>query len=488
MIYVRAFGIEKYHDASLSTVDFAENDATDFASAWANMGHEVDARVLLSDVTTLTRIRVELDDLVGRVGERDVVVLYYAGHGFRVKDRNRLSAIDTYLERLDDSTIELEDIFRRITSLRAQKAMLFVDACHSGLELLSSTRSPTGTFSAEELRMYDRDARAVVIFASCSSDERSFPYVAARHGYWTSCLLEAISGDIPAILRENELLYAQDLQEYLAIRVPEVIRDTRRGTATQLPRAFMDFNKDFIVADLGNIIRARAVGPTGVERIADHVELRGITTGSVKSLSGFLKGKHKVFPSVTPASQAFVVGIASEDMNNLFDQIYPGLHTNLKYLYSELKANRSGDGFSIITPGFDVYASIAQSEDDSSEYKIEITTDSFRQPETVQSPGFLALFEGYLDTIVVHLPTKHDLNTTLKRLEASPLRDTVRHNHGLDISFELVDLGLEVILTSETLEFRSARGPYLKRLISNVPNALASLQSSHTGISLPLSG
>ena len=481
MIYLRAFGIETFHDPALSKVDFAENDALEFEVAWQAMETDLDSKVVLSDEGTLSRLDFELDDLKGRVTSLDTVVFYFAGHGFHVNGQNRLAVTDTRVAALEKTTIPLEDVYNRFVSLGGQKALMFVDACHSGLAL--EGRSPIGAFSADDLRRFDVDSRAIVLFASCSSDERSYPYMAEKHGYWTTCLLQALRGDLPEILVEGELLYANDLQECLAQRVPQLIRETRTGIAKQSPVARMDFNQKFVVADLGKVMKARSVPPTDLQNLVDQIEIRGLEKGAVKSLSGFVKG-HKVYPTVTGATRAFVVKAGKGELDDLFEALYEGLHSILKFDYLSLKEDRSDDGFSIITPAFDLYVELRQSEEEASEYEIEITVDSFRDPHIVSTPAFSELFEGRLDTLAL-LIDGQDLKAMAGKLSRSALKDAYKYVPGQYIKVNLAEVGLNLVVTTEEFVFSSNRIPNLETLLGALPAALSGLISGGHIAELP---
>lgn len=482
MIFLRAFGVETYQDSNMSSVDFAENDAQGFADAWGAMSFEVDAEVVLSGVATKTRIDREVSRLKGRVTSQDTVVFYYAGHGFHSNGANRLAGSDTFLDDLNETTVNSSELFNRLADLGAQRVLIFVDACHSGTELGGEARSPITAFSVDELRMFDKAAKAHAIFSSCDVNQRSYPYRAERHGYWTSCLLQALEGNVPEILTGNELLYAVALQGYLANEVPALIRNTSKSIQPQRPRAHMNFDQDFIVADLRNIISARRAVASDLDPIVKDLEFFGVETGQVKELSGFRKGRHKIYEDVTDSTRAWVISIASDEVEELFEKIYQGLHDLLGYEYSELKDERSDDGFLIITPAFDVQAMLEQSEGDPGQYLFVITVGSLREPSIINEDGFLKLFIDYLDTVKLQLSKSIKLQQLVEKLDKAGWGGKYQYKSRTSISFQVPETKVIVTIQSTTILFQSAS---LASLIDDLPVAVAALTGPQIAILNP---
>lgn len=481
LIRLLAIGVEKYQDNAQHSVFFAENDAVEFSQAWTSIyGDECEATIILSEDATRGRVLYELNTLAAKVGPSDTIVFYFAGHGFNTGAHNLLSLNDTFLTTLEDTAVRFEAVYGKLWDVRPQKLMLFLDACHSGFEL-TDARGVVGTFSADELRMIDRDSNVAVSFASCSLGEESFPYPQEKHGIWTFHLLRALRGDEPGLLQDGRILKAMRLQEHLAAEVPANLRNIRKGTAVQSPRLFGSLNRDFIVADLENLIAARAKVGDHFVSIADNIALVGLEADSIKRLSGFKKN-HTVPENVNSATKAFVISIGSGDLKSLQNELYESIHSKMRVRYSDMKVDESEDGFTIICPAFDVQAELAQSSENPSEYEIRTSVDSFREPGILLTKEFADVFDRHLDQIEVSFNRREDLDQIVKRVESSGLARDFTYNRGHSIEFELDTLSATITRDALILEAESGG---LADLLALASTAIASIAARSLVNSLP---
>lgn len=110
-------------------------DAASATSIAQRMGvKESNIRVYRDDQLTLEGMRRAFAELEQRVGEGDQVFVYYSGHGGRERvqdpeDRCAESLITVNGDPFTDA--ELEAQLKRL-SAKAQKMIVFLDACHSG--------------------------------------------------------------------------------------------------------------------------------------------------------------------------------------------------------------------------------------------------------------------------------------------------------------------------------------------------------------------
>lgn len=483
VIRLLSVGVETYQDSSQHTVAFAENDASAITQAWVDIyGPECEAVTVLSAAATRGRILNELRTLAARTAPQDTLVFYFAGHGFSTGTHNLLSLNDTFISSLEDTAIRFDTVYGTLRGAGAQKLMLFIDACHSGFELKDS-RGVVDMFSADELRMVDRDSDVAVSFASCNHGEESFPYPAERHGCWTYHLLRALRGEEPALLFDGEIIKAIPLQEHLASEVPALVRNIRTGTARQSPRFFGTLNQDFIVADLARLLASRAAVDDHLVAVADHVSLVGLEVGSVRQLSGFKK-THRVPDQINSATKGFVIDVGEDDIKQLRDELYDALHGTLGIKYSAMKVQDSKDGFRIISPGFDVQADLGQSPDDPGKYEIRISVDDFREPAVLRTGEFAEVFDGHIDQIEVSFNRKEDLDQIVKRLESSKFAQAFTYRRGQEITLEIEELSLRVHITPTSLTLSVTKGS-LADLLELASQGLSAIAAGSVIGSLP---
>lgn len=113
--------------AYVSPLDNPKNDAVDISLALEGLGFEV----LLSMDQSRSDLRENIEAFGELAENADVVLLYYAGHGFQVNGTNFLLPVDAQLggiQDLDEEALPLSDILRVIDGSNGLK-LIFLDAC-----------------------------------------------------------------------------------------------------------------------------------------------------------------------------------------------------------------------------------------------------------------------------------------------------------------------------------------------------------------------
>ena len=130
-LYVLAVGISQYQDAELR-LDLAAKDALDFGSAWndqkGRMYSGVEVRSFTDAQATKGNIMDGLEWLQRQVTQKDVAVLFFAGHG--VNDPNGMFyflPVDADPECLKRTGISQSDITSTVATI-AGKVLVFMDA------------------------------------------------------------------------------------------------------------------------------------------------------------------------------------------------------------------------------------------------------------------------------------------------------------------------------------------------------------------------
>ena len=201
-------GINKFQDTHVPKLKYTSKDAHDFADLLKDpaYGHFAEDHVhLLSDEQATTRrIKEELNWLARSAGKDDLVVVFLSSHGSpREKDTagvNYVITNDTDLKDADSlfatalPMVELADVVR--TRIRARRAAIFLDTCHSGAVTAAATM---GGFVTSQVAgpTFDRLTQGVgrIIIASSEAKQKSYESDKIRNGYFTYNLVRALKQD-----------------------------------------------------------------------------------------------------------------------------------------------------------------------------------------------------------------------------------------------------------------------------------------------------
>jgi len=346
--YSIVIGIENYQDRRITSVKYAENDANEIASSLQTHG-VIDSKIeiLLSSTATKTTIESRLRRHLDLLTTDDTFILFYAGHGFTESDHNYITCCDSQIDDLRNTSISLTSIFSSIRNSICKRFMLFLDSCHSGLEISEEMRGVYSDMSEKELSEFFKDSEYQVGFASCKSDQSSYSSGHIMHGIWTYHILEAMKGNAESILEKGRYLTANSLQSYLSKEVPITLRKTVTGNVVQTPCVFGNLTKDFMIADLFPVLEAKRID--AIPHIAQlrRVLFSGQTTGRIESLSGFSKW-HKVPYEINSATENFVTKIGSKEIEERSTDLYQEIKDVLNYTRKDINLDiRDGSAFEV---------------------------------------------------------------------------------------------------------------------------------------------
>ncbi len=161
------------------------NDAQDISQTLRSLGFEV--------VEGRDLDRRGMDDALRQFSRKldgaGIALLFYAGHGIQMNERNYLIPIDAKIERAADLNLDAVDVQRIIDQMEAEKRvnLIFLDACRDN-PLTRSLRVAGGTRSAaanQGLAPFQTGSGTLIAFATqpndvaLDGDGRNSPFTSA---------------------------------------------------------------------------------------------------------------------------------------------------------------------------------------------------------------------------------------------------------------------------------------------------------------------
>jgi uncharacterized caspase-like protein len=408
--YALIVGIEQYMTTGLTAVRFAEADAKAVAEALEGLGFQVDC-VLLSHHATKNMVEHRISELLESLTKNDRFLFYYAGHGFAEVGNTVLSCSDSILKKIGDTGIRMSWLLERVDASECERAMFFLDACHSGATNLKSERSVLDTMSGDEIKNYFAKAEHKVCFAACKFNQTSLSSGKLKHGIWTYYVLKALRGEVKAALHAGRFLTAMKLQDYLQTEVPLAAKVARTDSHKQTPIIYGSQTGEFHIADLKELFdkkeeAASADGAQATARFRTEEEI------AVKQLSGF--ERHYTVPKeVADFAERFIQKIAAGDIKERVEN-------RAKQVRSALGLKRTGirvEDDRIITDDFEYSIWCEQNPSDAGEaiFYEELSSVS---PAAYANPAFEELFSASFDQMILHPSKPIDVSHVIDALEA----------------------------------------------------------------------
>lgn len=407
--YAFIVGLENYIANGLPAVQYAENDANAMAEALTALGFVIDT-LLLSRDATKTIIEHKLKELFEILTAEDRFLLYYAGHGWAIPGHTILTCADTSKRDFEGTGIKFSWIMERFDESECTRAMLFLDACHSGAVNLKSERGIVDHMDEKEVREFFNAAEHKVCFAACKFSQKSISTGTLKHGVWTHQLLRALRGEDSKALTNKKYLTAHSLQDFLSVTVPIAVRAARSDEPKQTPVMYGSLTNDFEIADLAPLIDGKkASAPvnstfkTAVYSFSESVQVR--------SLSGF-KPNHKVPKEASEYVSNWIAGIADDDVkervNARFQEIKAAL--GLKRREIDVVEDR------IITKDFEYSIWCSQDPESPGEAVFQEQLSSVTT-EMLFDPDLNDIFDATFDEMVLSLKKKINVNDLIDVIE-----------------------------------------------------------------------
>jgi len=251
-LYILAIGIDQYKNSKYN-LNYAVTDATALAdfikSKGAGIFSIIDTKVLTDLEATKTNIIAELNRISQKITETDVFILFYAGHGAMsegsaevpkdyyliLTDVTQMFGNDAMLSEKGISAVELREWCKKI---KAQKQVIFLDACQSGEATeIFATRGA----SEEKAIVQLAQSTGVFLISSTAAEQFASEYAILKHGLFTYALLEGLGGKADGGIRDGKITI-KEVEAYLNDIIPELTQKYK-GSA-QFPNTWskgMDF-------------------------------------------------------------------------------------------------------------------------------------------------------------------------------------------------------------------------------------------------------
>lgn len=168
--YILAIGVADYPGTENDLI-LPTNDATAVYRLYKDY-QDAEAILLTNSSATKANIIKQANALFAKAKSEDLVILYFSGHGYK----GGFVAQDEY--------IPYEDIRAVFKKCKAERKIIFADACFSGKIREDQHAGEQGSYNKGD----------VMLFLSSRSNETSIENPRMRNGFFTACLVRCLKG------------------------------------------------------------------------------------------------------------------------------------------------------------------------------------------------------------------------------------------------------------------------------------------------------
>ena len=236
-------GISEYSNPRIKNLSYADRDARDFAEflkSTAGGGFEPERmKILLNKEATLQNIKQALYNFLRQTVDKDLVVIYFAGHGAPEPtnpSNNYLLTYDTDPNSLETSAFPMWDVNTALTRyIPSKRVVVFSDACHSGG--ISSDIATRGVSLTETnlinqyLADLSKSKEGTIVFTASQAGEVSQELDKFGHGVFTYYLLQGMKGE--ADINNDYTVTIGELMDYVEESVKRQTKGNQHPTRNQ---------------------------------------------------------------------------------------------------------------------------------------------------------------------------------------------------------------------------------------------------------------
>lgn len=212
--YALLIGIGQFADKSILPLQFAAKDAEDLAGVlrdprYGNFGND-DVVVLTDAEATRANILRELQQILLKAQEDDLVLLFVSSHGSPSQETGGLGGIgyivthDTTFDRIWENGLEYQAFAEKVARIAARRKVTLLDTCYSGQVRQGRKALVVERFGVDPDRAkLFLSGEGSYVITSSRKNEVSWESEKLQNGFFTYFLIAALrEGKEPPTLRQ----------------------------------------------------------------------------------------------------------------------------------------------------------------------------------------------------------------------------------------------------------------------------------------------
>lgn len=230
---------QKLNPGEVTRLRCAAQDAKDFATFLENHGVSPDCiHTLIDTEATLRNIRkgfAKLRDACDAEDEKrkPLVFVFFSGHGMSdVKDRGYLLPCEGERNDLDGTAISNDEFQLYVKSVKTNRLVVFLDACHSGAMGIAGAMGAFPSYTLPGLG----EGGARCLIASCEKDQISWEGQ-QNNGIFTENLLQILENGIEEDVDYINVYQLVDALQKRVTAAAKAIRDAKQVPTVSMSNA-----------------------------------------------------------------------------------------------------------------------------------------------------------------------------------------------------------------------------------------------------------
>ena len=212
-------GINSYEYEEFGDLEFCINDVEALEKVLSELKYTVccmrddKSRENNKLFPTKRNILKKLEYICKEAKENDLILVHFSCHGLREDGKHYLIADNTSYDELEEDALKLTDVKNLIIESKAKKKVMFLDACHLGVDV-----GRKAVADAAFVESVIKEARGFALIAASTAQQAAQEVKDKKHGLFTYYLLEGLRGNCKD---EYGYVTVQNLYDYIHYKIRE---------------------------------------------------------------------------------------------------------------------------------------------------------------------------------------------------------------------------------------------------------------------------
>lgn len=224
-------GISEYKYASESqcfnNLLYADDDAIAVADMLKQKGwSKNNIRLLVNDEASSRNIGIALESWLTKAGHNDIVLLFWAGHGYpdpEDPEKVYFACYDTDIN-IPSTGLRMDRVRDFLEERQVRNVIVLADTCHAGKLITRGERGLAVRPYIEKVKKEQNIPKGWVFMVGADTDRKAIEAISWKNGAFTHCLLKALGGAADGYEssgpKDNNITLGE-LKAYMTSAMPE---------------------------------------------------------------------------------------------------------------------------------------------------------------------------------------------------------------------------------------------------------------------------
>ena len=241
-----------YPRSGLSPLAFADKDAVAVADSFYNHLNWPRSRIrlLINESVRSNLVMAELQKIIKRMGERDMLTIYWSGHGFERNGDTFLACYDTMTDKTE-TAISMTKLRTFLEQNKVKNLLFIADTCHAG-SIVTGSRGLNVVAYQNTIAPIKRPSGGSgwIYMLAAEADRQAVEDKQWGHGAFTCFLLKGLAGEADGYEGSgkcDKIITPAELRAYLRTKVPF---ETQKALGTAIHPLIQTNNADSRIWDI----------------------------------------------------------------------------------------------------------------------------------------------------------------------------------------------------------------------------------------------